>query len=173
MDRHQQVIAAIVLIIIGGLFGFLLGRGAADGAFSKEWSVWLPKPPAGETLSPSTSVGSILVGGNAIAVSDQAPGVKVAVSFVTLSQDGWIVVHEEREGQPGNILGARRFSAGANQSGGVELLRRTEDGKVYFAMLHADDGDRKFDHTKDLPITDPQGNVVLMRFVATSQPAQQ
>ena len=40
-------------------------------------------------------------------------------------------------------------------------------------MLHADDGDRQYDHTKDLPITDPQGNVIMMRFIATVIPTEQ
>ncbi len=90
--------------------------------------------------------------------------------MVAFAVDGWVAIHEESDGKPGRILGARRFGIGINQSGSVELLRPTQEGKVYFAMLHADDGDRQFDHTKDLPLADPQGNVILMRFVAAASP---
>lgn len=168
MDRHQQVIVSTLLLIIGGAIGFAAGRVAERGS--------LPQWKAPEFLSPASPpaspAGIAPVGGNAIAVGDQAPGATVTVSFVTLAGNGWVVIHEERDGAPGAILGARRFDAGSGQSGTVELLRPTEEGKVYFAMLHADDGDRQFDHTKDLPIRDPQRNAILMRFVATASPAE-
>ena len=169
MDRHQQVIAAAVLLIVGGALGFAAGR-AAERGIVPSW-----KTP--ELFSPASRpspqlAGTVLSGGNAIAVSDQAPGATVAVSFVTLAGSGWAVIHEERDGAPGAILGARRFDTGSGQSGTVELLRPTEEGRVYLAMLHGDDGDRQFDHTQDLPIRDPQGNAILMRFVAAASPPE-
>lgn len=168
-DRHQQITAVAVLLIAGGVIGFWLGRSAERGALPE---VGQFLPPAPGATSPPPAQGTLPAGGNAIAVNDQPPGSKVAIPLLTLARDGWVVVHEEAGGWPGAILGAQRFNAGANQSGSVELLRPTEEGKVYFAMLHADDGDRQFDHTKDLPIQDPQGNTILMRFVAAAGPAE-
>lgn len=169
MDRQQQTIVTVLLLIIGGAVGFMAGRAVERGTLPA-WEVPGLLSPAPSPSPPA--VGAVLVGGNAVAVGDQAPGATVAVSFVTLVESGWVVVHEERDGAPATILGARRFDAGSNQSGTVELLRPTEEGRVYFAMLHADDGDRQFDHTKDLPIRDPQRNVILMRFVATASPQE-
>lgn len=163
MDKIQLIIVAAVVFILGGVTGFLVGR-SADGG-SSPFGTW--GEPAKEGV-PGGELGTLTLGGNAIAVNDQAPGLSVEVRLVTLARDGWVVIHEDRDGKPGNILGAQRLGAGANQSGSVELLRAIEEGKVYYAMLHSDDGDRAFDHTKDLPITDPQGNVILMRFVATA-----
>ena len=165
-DRTQLVSAALILIVVAGAFGFWLGRTYAPAKTGER------KGPRPATQLGDTALGTVLAGGNAIAVNDQLPGMTVDLSLVTLAQDGWVVVHEDRDGKPGSILGARRFSAGENQSGTVELLRVTQEGKVYYAMLHADDGDRQFDHTKDLPLRDPQGNVIVMRFVAASRPAQ-
>ncbi len=161
LDPTQRIIAALVIVIIAGGLGFLLGRSVERRQASVD--------PMRQEESP-LAAGAVLVGGSAIAVDDQAPGLTVAIKFVTLAKDGWVVVHEDRDGKPGNILGAQLFFVGQNQSGSVDLLRGTEEGRVYYAMLHNDDGDRKFDHQKDLPLTDPQGNIILMRFVATAGP---
>ena len=163
-DTHQKIIAAAVLFILGGAIGFWLGRSAGQG--------WSAVGPVAPSPVPPSGQGTVLVGGNAIAVNDQSPGSKVAVSLVSLAADGWVVIHDERDGTPASILGARRFDVGANQTGSVDLLRPTEEGKVYYAMLHADDGDRQFDHEKDLPIRDSQGNAILMRFVASAAPPE-
>lgn len=144
--------------MLAGALGFWLGRG-------------LPSRPAGQATGPAEAAnisGLTLLGGNAIAVNDQPPGMRVEVSLVSLAADGWVVVHEDLNGKPGRILGAQRFNAGQNQTGAADLLRGIEEGRVYYAMLHADDGDRQFDHQKDLPLRDPQGNAILMRFVATA-----
>lgn len=169
MDVYQKIISIALIVIIAGTTGFWLGRSQERGTLRLPWK-FAPAAPRGEELDVS---GATLTGGNTLAVNDQAPGNKVAVAMVNLVKDGWVAVHEELDAKPGNILGAQRFGAGAGQSGAVELLRPTEEGRVYFAMLHYDDGDRQFDHTKDLPITDPQGNIILMRFVAASAPAEQ
>lgn len=168
MDKIQLITVAVVVFILGGSAGFLIGRSAERGpALFGTWP-----ESAGESAPAPGALSTLTLGGNAIAVNDQQPGLSVAVALVTLARDGWVVVHEDRDGKPGSILGAQRFNAGANQSGSVDLLRATEEGKVYYAMLHSDDGDRAFDHTKDLPITDPQGNVILMRFVVTTEPGE-
>lgn len=165
------LVAGIVLVaLLSGAAGFFIGR----SGLRLPWEGGNRTGAGEQSLTgPGADVsGVVLVGGNAIAVNDQPPGATVAVSFVTLGQSGWVAIHEEMDSKPGRIIGARRFDAGANQSGAVELLRPTEEGKVYFAMLHADDGDRQFDHQKDLPLTDPQGNVLHMRFIASAAPAE-
>jgi len=104
-----------------------------------------------------------------ILVDNQKPNTKTLISRVTLSQDGWVVIHESKDDKPGVIMAAARFDAGTHENREVDLLgKQTQEGKTYFAMLHSDDGDRKFDHTKDLPIKDPLGNITAMKFIATS-----
>lgn len=157
MDRNNIIIGGIILFIIAAGLGFWAGRA---GYFSKS----TPEDAIQENSSPD-----LLAGENAIAVNDQPPGTKIIILFVTLVHDGWVVIHEDRDNNPGNILGAQRFNAGERQSGAVDLLRATEPEKVYYAMLHSDDGDRQFAREKDLPIADPQGNIIMMRFVAASK----
>lgn len=170
MDAHQKAVTAAVLLIIGLAVGFWLGRTAERGMLPQVGQL-VPPPAPGATGPPPTQ-GAVFIGGNAIAVNDQPPGMKVAIAMVAFARDGWVVIHEDSDGKPGRILGAQRFGAGPNQSGSVDLLRPIEGGRFYFAMLHSDDGDRQFDHTKDLPVTNPEGNAILMRFVTTTEPGE-
>lgn len=159
-DKNQLIIAAAVVVVIAAVGGFWLGWTTARRGGEGESAM----QDKGVDVS-----GAVLVGGNAIAVNDQPAGMNVAISMVTLAMDGWVAIHEDRDGKPGNILGAQWFPAGQGQSGSVELLRGTENGKVYYAMLHSDDGDHKFDRAVDPPIADPLGNAIMMRFVATGE----
>lgn len=104
-------------------------------------------------------------GGDVIIVNDQPAGNKVTVELVTTNEGGWVAIHEDRNGKPGNILGAQFFSSGA-QSGAVDLLRATEGGKIYYAVLRSDDGDRQFDYTKDVPLD----GKTLVSFTANANP---
>lgn len=171
----RKLVIVAVLLLIGGVVGFLLGRGAGwplGGEAENSKNGFPEGGVTGENLN-LKGLDTMAVGDNTIAVSDQAPGEKVNLEMITLAKDGWVVIHADTDGKPGGILGAGRFNAGENQTGIVELLKPTEDGKVYYAMLHLDDGDRAFDYKKDLPLTDAQGNAIMMRFVATSKPGQQ
>ena len=117
----------------------------------------------GAAMAQPTS--DMMAGKNEVKVADQAAGNKVILSSVLLEKSTWVVVHEDRDGKPGNILGAHRFNAGVSL-GVVELVRGTTAGGVYYTMLHIDDGERGFDYKKDIPLTDADGNFVLTRFMA-------
>ena len=91
-----------------------------------------------------------------ISVSDQDAGDKVIVSEMSLSESRWVVIHEYLDGDLGNILGARLFFEG-DIEGEVELLRGTEAGGKYFAVLYMlaereSDRNRQFDRVRDLPL---------------------
>ena len=163
LDREQALTAVALLLIAGAALGVAFSRsGWSDLALTEP----VPGPASSDGLPLAPD--ALTEGAYAIAVNDQPPAITVRVSFVALAASGWVVVREESDGRPGVILGAKRFDPGTGQTGEVELLRATEEGRVYFAVLHADDGDRQFDHTKDQAITDAQGNAVLVRFVATA-----
>lgn len=114
----------------------------------------------------SVREGSGMPGGNVIIVNDQPAGNRVAIELITAKENGWVAIREDRDGKPGNILGAQFFSAGT-QSGAVDLLRATEGGKIYYAVLIGDDGDGQFDYTKDLPLLDDKTSV---SFTAGANP---
>jgi hypothetical protein len=102
---------------------------------------------------------------SSIVVKDQPAGLRVVIDSVTLEGSGWVAIHEDRDGELGNILGAQRFDAGTYK-GLVDLLRNTVEGGVYYAVIYSDDGDNLFDHKKDSLVTGKDGNVVKSTFNA-------
>ncbi|KKW21517.1 MAG: hypothetical protein UY71_C0028G0002 [Parcubacteria group bacterium GW2011_GWB1_52_7] len=158
--------AIIAAIIVAGAAGYFMGKSSVA-----------PSQTNGAAQTNSSGLGSsagtsFILGKNAIAVEDQAPGNQVTISTAVFGEGGgWVAIHEDREGKPGNILGAQVFPAGETRDGFVDLLRPTVRG-VYYAMLHRDDGDRQFDHAKDAPITDNTGSVIMMRFVVGDEASE-
>ena len=104
-------------------------------------------------------------------VRNQPPGDSVLIDAVILAQNGWVVIHEDRDGQPGNILGARRLGEGSHTGEQVALLRGTIGGLIYYAMLHNEDGDGVFDHTKDLPLRNESDEIIMAQFETIASPS--
>jgi hypothetical protein len=50
----------------------------------------------------------------------------------------------------------------------VTLTEKTQDGALYYAMLHSDNGDKKFDAAKDLPLKDSKGDIIMKTFRAST-----
>ena len=154
----------IVIVIIA----FALGLGSG-------W-LWLKKNVAlnGEVKDKKTAENASeeinkmpienLLADNSILVNAQPAGVEVVVEKVILAKMAWVVVREDDgAGQPGKILGAQLFDAGVGV-GRVELLRGTEAGKTYYALIYSDNGDRAFDPKLDSPLTDASGQSVMATF---------
>ncbi len=152
-------------LVPGAKIALAFAAGLVVGAGAMWLGGRLPEETGGSVLPETGVSGIVTAGGNAIYVADQEPGIVVAVGKIVLASPGWVVIREDRGGEPGNILGARRFDAGEGR-GEVELLRGTVEGGIYYAILHGDDGDRSFDYTADLPLRDQQGNVISMKFRA-------
>jgi len=105
-------------------------------------------------------------GNEFLIIPDQETGGEVFVQQVSLTQPGWVVVHElSDDGLLGNALGAQRFNSGT-YSGAVSLLRVTEVENEYVAVLYRDNGDKRFDLDLDLPVLDTHQEIIQARFVA-------
>lgn len=159
-------------LVTGLVIGFIIGALAVDKGVILKESVSLDEKGSmatstedGVTSEPRTS-GIVLAGKNAIDIADQPAGMVVTVALTVLNEQGWVAIHEDEGGEPGRILGATLVFAGERNNVAVELLRATEKGKTYYAMLHTDDGDKAFDNKKDLAIKDSTGSVIMMKFVA-------
>jgi hypothetical protein len=111
-------------------------------------------------LAPSIPMNSRL----GITVTDQKAGSVVSVDSLDVSESHWVAVYDERDGQPGWILGASRVRAG-DTSTQVELLRPTVTGSRYYAAILSDDGSDTFDRQTDLPPLSPD-KVVIVGFAA-------
>lgn len=104
---------------------------------------------------------------NRIIMGDQFPGNVVFLSSVNLANGGWVVIHKDNAGTPGEVIGAQYFDKGIN-TGKITLTKPTVDGGLYYAVLHSDDGDKKFDEAKDLPLKDSKGSVIMKIFKASA-----
>lgn len=99
-----------------------------------------------------------------VAVRDQAVGDRVHLDEVILTASGWVAIHETNpDDSLGAILGAARFDTGVWQ-GEVLLLRDTQKGKRYQAVIYHDDGDKEFDFKKDV-IVMRDGAPVMTSFI--------
>lgn len=119
------------------------------------------------TETPSTTGTSTTAmnqpGVNSIVMSDQYPGNVVYISSVTASDGAWVEIHKDDKGQPGAIIGSAWAPAGTNPVK-ITTSQPIVDGGTYYAMLHSDNGDKKFDPTTDLPLKDSNGNIVMRIF---------
>jgi len=159
MEQNQgikawQWIVTVIVIIILAILGYYIFKG--NGSSTTEENAPISETPT------STNPTDI----NRIVVSDQFPGNIVYVTSAQLANPGWIVVHEDNNGNPGAVIGSAYFEKGTS-SGRVTLTKSTVEGKLYYAMLHSDDGDKNFNPSKDLPVKDINGNVISKPFRAT------
>lgn len=146
------VIVIIVLIVLG--YYMFKGNDAmtpnTDGTMNTD----------GTTMTDSKEV-------NRVVITDQFPGNIVYVSTVQLANPGFVVIHKDNAGKPGDIIGSMYFDKGIS-NGKITLKTPTMEGGIYYAALHSDDGDKIFDVTKDLPIKDSVGQTIMKLFRASS-----
>ncbi len=142
------VIVIIVLIVVGIM---VFGNGSGEPT---------------DTAMTDTSGGSATES-NRIVMSDQFPGNVVYISSVQLANGGWVTIHKDDAGKPGAIIGSAYFEKGINP-GKITLTSATVDGSIYYAMLRSDDGDKVFNESKDAPLKDSKGNIIMKLFRASS-----
>jgi len=100
--------------------------------------------------------------GDSVSVSSQGAGMSVTVASVSLSQPGWIAIRDNT----GRTLGAALFPAGTHADVSVPLLRATQAGQRYQALLYFDDGKKSFDlHTETL-VENSDGSIAGTTFSA-------
>jgi len=143
------VVVIIVLIILGIM---IFGNKKAD----------VSDTTAIDTTSNVTPDGNI----NRVSLLDQYPGNVVYLTSVQLSAPGWVVIHSDKNGQPGDIIGSAYFDKGINP-GKITLTKSMIDGQTYYAMIHSDDGDKKFNPAKDLPLKNTVGSIIMQIFHAS------
>lgn len=148
----QWIVTAIVIIVLI-ILGYYLLRGGDKAT------------PENETTT--TEENTTVNGVNNVMVSDQYPGNVVHITSAQLANPGWIVIHEDNSGTPGAIVGSAYFDKGTHP-GKVTLSKNTSEGKIYYAMIHSDDGDMKFDDKKDLPLKNSRGDIIMKTFRVTS-----
>ncbi|UII21346.1 DUF7282 domain-containing protein [Fulvivirga ligni] len=109
--------------------------------------------------------------GSFVATNQEVENNTVIVSSVTMSQDGWVVIHRDNNGSPvvpGIISEPKWVEAGTSTD--VEVMLKegetVEEDEDIWIMLHTDNGQAEvyeFDGANGLdgPVTDAQGNIVM------------
>ncbi|MCK5096033.1 MAG: hypothetical protein KAR24_01620 [Candidatus Pacebacteria bacterium] len=186
-NNKRESLKAIVLLLIGFIIGFAThaftttedivvdeildttvgenldeGTTTEDGEVSEDTVVTDDGADQAAEIVDATA-NNAAAGEYSISVIDQEAGNIVHVSQAVLENEAWVAIREDRDGQLGNILGAYRYPAGTN-SGSVELLRGTEKGNIYYAVIYIDDGDKDFDFKKDT-IVEENGKVLAAKFL--------
>ncbi len=145
----QWVVTAIVVIVLIIIGIMVFGKKSATA----------PEAP-GQTAA---NEASNTPGVNSIVMSDQYPGNVVYISSVQLANAGWVEIHKDNAGKPGDIIGSAWVEAGVNPVK-ITVSSPIIDGGTYYAMLHSDSGDKKFDATADLPLKDSNSNIIMRVF---------
>ncbi|OGG72749.1 hypothetical protein A3A38_03760 [Candidatus Kaiserbacteria bacterium RIFCSPLOWO2_01_FULL_53_17] len=99
---------------------------------------------------------------NMVVVSEQRPGASVTGSIIYLAAPGYLIIHEDRSGEPGIILGASALLP-AGESTGVKVIlsRASKDGETLHAMLHFEKGgNATFTPSEDTPVQSRLGGPI-------------
>jgi hypothetical protein len=147
-------LVAVAAVVITGAW-VLTPSSRAPGGLPAQVSNTLP--PAGSNLAGEAPV---------LVVPDQYPGAIVFVSQVKLKDGGWVVIYDDAGGRPGRVIGAGYFDKNAT-IGDINLSTLTEEGRTYYAMLQADNGDVNFNPALDLPLKDASGASLVVSFLVT------
>lgn len=117
----------------------------------------------------ATTTAAFIEGSNGVIVPTNTAGKTVALDQVVLSKPGWVAIHDDVNGTPGRILGAKLFDSGKS-NGYVELLRATVPGTSYFAVLHNDDGNYKnFNVKTDTILKNESGAIIMTKFTTEAR----
>jgi len=104
-----------------------------------------------------------------LVVPEQAGGDEIFIERVDLPDVGYLVIHMEKDGKPGEIIGVSDLlPAGIRENFLIKVDEEVVEGDMLFAMIHTDDGDGIFDVSLDVPFIDDNGDIILVEFVIVS-----
>jgi hypothetical protein len=119
-------------------------------------------------MSPSALKNPVDVGGGALVIEDQDTLTSVRVS-VTLVAPGFVTLHESLGGAPATIIGMSDYlPVGMYPEVEIVLTKEMKPDHQYIGLLHADNGDRAFVVTDDMPVKVNE-EVVRANFVSSTK----
>lgn len=161
---RQNLIVTLIIGIFIGLGAYYLWDNKETIKLKKNGTPSSENTAGNTEIAGDTGETAFTESVNSVTAPDQPAGYRAILGTVTIAKDGWVVIHEDASGVPGNVLGAQRFSAGTYENNVVELLRNTTEGNTYYAMVHTDDGDKMFDLEKDTPAQNSQNAPIMTTF---------
>lgn len=153
MKYTYLVVGIIVVILIFATFSAVRNRLPQIGQF------------IGATPAPSVEKTTIA----SVTISKHTPASTAVVDSTTLTQNGFVTIHDDQNGNPGGVLGASELlQAGTHENLVIKLTRKTQDGEKLFAVVHKDDGNGQLDPQNDEVLKDDSGNTVQAIFEVSS-----
>ena len=105
-----------------------------------------------------------------LVVTEINSGTEVVVSEVSLSKTGFVVVVEDDNGIPGEVIGQSLLMVEGVVNGlQIKLDRRIQDEVIYVQMYH-DDGDGELDTVVDAIVLDENGNRIQVQRIVGEIP---
>lgn len=158
-EMKKIVTYAVIFFILGFFASYLFGDGIKNIVLKNDngkiEDTEKVKVSNDEEIDLSTqTIDKNSLGEDVIVINSQPFGDGIIISNLEVQETVWVTIYEDNEGELGNILGAGVFDKGIYKNEKIELLRGTEGDSTYYVKLLKDDGDRIFDHSKDLPIKD-------------------
>lgn len=154
------LIALLAIAVLGGAYYVYVSKSE------------VPEEPAvSEHEDVNTTTSGMRAEENAVVTPEQRPGNTVTVAQVYLAAPGYVVIHEDINGQPGTILGSSSLlQAGESGAVVVTLSRPSRDGERLHAMLHAEMNDNStFDAPSDTPVQSRLGGPLMGWFEISSE----
>lgn len=154
---NKNIIIGVVTILVIGVVGFnLIGKKSTEEEGTQGQRV----------MNPAGTM-QMIVGDNALYVSEQKPGTTMLAQLVMIEDKGYVVIHESDNGKPGKIVGTSRLlEKGQTMDVSITLSAPLVDGKMYIAMLHVDNGDGVFNGATDAPAQNEEvdASPIMMEF---------
>ncbi len=163
MNRQHKIVAgtAVIGLLVGVGTGYLVW-GSRGGA-----NLVVTDITKNVEQNQAAVIASMKETADSIEVLDQKAGKSVTVARAKLSSVvSWVAVHEDINGELGNVLGARSVALGDQKNLFVPLLRSTMTGKEYSVGIYKDNGDLKFDRKTDTLLRAEDGEMIGASFVA-------
>ncbi len=144
----QKLLYGLVaaIIIAGG--GYLLlnksNKATAPEVISNQNSDDLPETvPTDSPASINANSPVAIPSKNTLAISTQTAGSEITIDNVFLEKPGFVVIHEIKNDSPSTVIGSSGLlQAGPGQD--ITFKANLKAGTTYFALLYADNGDKKF-----------------------------
>lgn len=157
-DQSTKMRRLFVLALVGLVVGVGLG-----------YFLWGKKAEAPDKAIPTATSTKSVSEKATLVVDQQMPGDTLLIKYMSIATSTWIVVREDRDGEPGHILGAARFrNQGEYRNEMMTLLQNIEEGKMYYAVAYNDNNGGEFDYQINTPRKGENGKLIMVSFEVIS-----
>ncbi len=104
---------------------------------------------------------------NYIDIGTPTANKRLVIAEVRLEKPGFITIQRDKNNAPGPIVAFSQYLK-AGEVANVRTILFPSKGKTYWAVLRADNGDKKFQSKKDLAVKDATGNFVQVKFTVNN-----